>query len=172
MEVIEASPDFVMAWWFHQDRTEEVRQFMESSVGAEVSLTKVTTDEARTSTFRYRDAKGWDHIQYVEIRLTGVMLPELHGDRYVVPVIDLMTFEHPESKQRSVACSGRIEVRPVVGGHTEVTVVHDHTITGFRVLRRRPFLESTREKTEAAFKATIDRCRIAAGDSPSDLPSP
>jgi hypothetical protein len=69
---VDASPESVMAWWFHPDRRDDLRRRIEGAGARDFSLTESTTDGLRVRTMQWTDRGGWETRHEAETRLMGI----------------------------------------------------------------------------------------------------
>jgi hypothetical protein len=129
-ETVASAPERVVAWWFHADRSEELRERFGLSAAGDVSLERSVVDGVSIRDFHWKSGQGQDHHHHVETTLTDDGPPARVGDRFVVPVSDVLTFRSSSGKNMTMACDGRIEFISLAGGVTEVRVT---TSTDWRV---------------------------------------
>jgi hypothetical protein len=156
---VNASPESVMAWYFHPDRKDDLRNYFEKT-GRDLTLTESINDGMRVRDLKWNH-RGWEHHQHIETRLFQTGLPERTGDRFVVPGTDVTRHQSPVGQEITVSCNARVEFIPVPSGGTEIRAIHDHTMTGGMWLQQLSLRRSSRKYTERFDTHWIDQCRAA-----------
>jgi hypothetical protein len=160
---IHASPEAVMAWWFHPDRKDDLQTSMDNVGAHDFLFANSDTDGVRVRTAEWTDRRGWKHHHQIEAHLAPNGVAERQNDRFVAPISDVVTYRRPggDNDTRTMACNGRIEFISLAGGDTEVRAFHSHTLTGWPWLQRSSRRKAFRKNTESLFVDSVDRCRAA-----------
>ena len=166
--VVNASPESVFGWWFHPDRKADLLGQLESSGALSLTLEDVFSDGVRIRAVRWTEKNGWKHRHDITVAIVPGQMPELIGDRFVIPASEVRTYT-PRNGARLATltskCEGRIEFIPQhSNGTTEVAVVHNHSMSGFPRRRRLRVGASEQVKTESAFQSQIEYCRQAISE--------
>jgi hypothetical protein len=164
-ETVASAPERVVAWWFHADRSEELRERFGLSAAGDVSLERSVVDGVSIRDFHWKSGQGQDHHHHVETTLTDDGPPARVGDRFVVPVSDVLTFRSSSGKNMTMACDGRIEFISLAGGVTEVRVTHQHGLEGGNRIEQWSHRRTERRATIRLFRNTIAECQAGVGQS-------
>jgi hypothetical protein len=151
-----------MAWWFSPDRLGEFRQRIEGAGAQDLSVSESTNDGVRLRTAQWKDRRGWENHHQVETHLGEHGLPERHGDRFIAPASDVVSYQASYGQRVTITCHGQIEFLPHASGVTEVIAAHNHTMTGGAQLRW-TLPKRTRKNTDLLFREWIERCQAAVG---------
>jgi len=165
--MVNASPERVMAWWFHPDRRDEFQTSMEKFdfFAGDVSMTESTADGLRIRDIHWKDNRGQDHHHHIETVLTSDEMPARNGDRFVAPFSQTHDYRTPEGRKVTLRCSGRTEFIPQATGDTEIIVVHSHILVGGGWIARLSQHKSELTNTDRQFRDRIARCQAAGGPS-------
>ncbi len=158
---VEASPEAIMAWWFHPDRSQEFRDRLERSGASDVSVSDTRYGDIAVLNAAYRNRRGKSVHQRKERRLTPEAMAPLSGDRFVAESTDILVKETQSGRQITRTCAGRIEFIPQSDGSTQVVSVHQHALTGGTWAERLGNRRGDAALQSRQFAELIDGCRAA-----------
>jgi hypothetical protein len=159
--LVDASPQAVMAWWFHPDRREEFRDRLERSGARDVSVSGSGHGDIAVMNAVYQNRRGKSVRQRQERRLTPEGIAPASGDRFVAESTDIMVKETQSGREITRTCAGRIEFIPQSDGSTQVVSIHRHVLTGGTWAERLGNRRGDGALQSRQFAELIDGCRAA-----------
>jgi hypothetical protein len=159
--LVDASPEAVMAWWFHPDRSEEFRDRLERSGARDVSVSESIHGDIAVLNVDYRNRRGKSVHQRKERRLTPEGMAPRNGDRFVAESTDILIKETQRGREITRTCAGRIEFIPQSDGSTKVVSIHRHVLSGGTWGERLGNQRGDADLQSRQFAELIDGCRAA-----------
>ena len=151
-----------MAWWFHPDRKDDLRERLGLSHVADVDVVASTDDSgARVRVATFRDRRGWDHRHRTQWQLDPDHQTLASNGRLTVPSVEQVTFDPPKGPRMNLQCDGRMDFTALQGGSTEIAVIHNHTLTGGRWIWRRNLRRTEQRDVKGTFRKQIEQCEAA-----------
>jgi hypothetical protein len=159
--LVDASPEAVMAWWFHSDRWEEFRDRLERPGARDVSVSGSRHGDIAVLKTAYRNRRDKNVHQRQERRLTPEGMAPPSGDRFVAQSTDILIKETQSGREITRTCAGRIEFIPQSDGSTQVVSVHRHVLTGGTWAERLGTRRGDGALQSRQFAELIDDCHAA-----------
>jgi hypothetical protein len=156
---IDASPEAVMAWWFHPDRREEFRERLERSGARDVSVASSREGDTAVLEVAYRNRRGRSVHQRLERLLTPEGMAFPNGDRFVAESREILTKESQSGREITRTCGARIEFVPQSDGSTQVVSLHRHSLKGGTWAERLGNRRGDAAVQSRQFAELIDGCR-------------
>lgn len=163
--IVNASPERIMAWWYHPDRRAEFQDRLETAGHLDVSVTESMSDGVRVWIVCFKDRRGWVQHHQIETHLTPDGTATRDGDRFIAPSGDVVNYDTPDGQTLTTTCTGQIEFIPQASGESEISVVHHHKLVGGSWLRRWSMRRSEPRNSDRVFQESIIRCQAAVGRS-------
>lgn len=144
------------------DRKDDFRDRMGLTNVADFDVTQ-SIDESglQVRVARWRDRRDWIHQHRTERQLGTDQLGRPSDGKFLVPVVEEVSFESPTGQKMIVSCNGRIEFIPNGNGATEVVMIHNHTLHGGNSIQRRKLRKADQNGQSALLQKQIEQCEAA-----------
>jgi len=123
---VHANAESVTRWWLASDRGTEYLATVKARSALDLAQTESTEEGIRVQDLRYRTKQGWDFHHRLEMQ---VGMPLRSGDRFVAEGRDVLT-TRSGAQHFTVTCASVLEFLEKGPEETQVSVTHEHTMTG------------------------------------------
>jgi hypothetical protein len=158
---VAAAPATVMAWWFHPDRSEDLRDRLNRVGARDVSVDVSQEGDIRVVTTSYVNNRGNKVHSRRERPLTSEGTAPPSGDRFISESIEVLTMETRSGHKLTRTCNGRMAFIPQPDGSTEVVSIHRHALVGGTWAERLGAQKGDGKLQTRQFAEVIESCRAA-----------